>query len=112
MENKKEGILKKFWSKLKNFWNKLKNFWSILGTDVKYCEITDEGFQNEINNRGMDERYKALQYNSADNCAVNVANRGKQHRASEENFKNEQHISGHIVNNKNKTDIAYENERE
>lgn len=37
MENKKEGILKKFWSKLKNFW-------SILGTDVKYCEITDEGF--------------------------------------------------------------------
>ncbi len=70
-------------------------------------------FKTEINNRGMDERYKALQYNSADNCAaVNVANRGKQHRASEENFKNEQHISGHIVKNKNKTDIAYENERE
>lgn len=36
MENKKEGILKKFW-------NKLKNFWSILGTDVKYDKITDEG---------------------------------------------------------------------
>lgn len=89
MENKKEGILKKFWSKLKNFWNNL-------GIDVVDYKFTD----------------KALQYNSADNCAVNVANRGKQHRASEENFKNEQHISGHIVKNKNKTDIAYENERE
>ncbi len=105
MENKKEGILKKFWSKLKNFWNNL-------GIDVVDYKFTDKGFQNEINNRGMDKRYKALQYNSADNCAVNVANRGKQHRASEENFKNEQHISGHIVKNKNKTDIAYENERE
>lgn len=93
MENKKEGILKKFWSKLKNFWNNL-------GIDVVDYKFTDKGFQNEINNRGMDERYKALQYNSADNCAVNVANRGKQH------------ISGHIVKNKNKTDIAYENERE
>lgn len=67
MENKKEGILKKFWSKLKNFWNKLKNFWSILGTDVKYCEITDEGFQEEIDKRGM----KALQDNSAEKCAEN-----------------------------------------
>lgn len=105
MENKKEGILKKFWSKLKNFWNNL-------GIDVVDYKFTDKGFQNEINNRGMDEQYKALQYKSADNCAVNVANRGKQHRASEENFKNEQHISGHIVKNKNKTDIAYENERE
>lgn len=104
MENKKEGILKKFWSKLKNFWNNL-------GIDVVDYKFTDEGFQNEINNRGMDEQYKALQYNSADNCAVNVANRGK-HRASEENFKNEQHISGHIVKNENKTGIAYENERE
>ena len=47
MENKKEGILKQFWNKLKNFWNKLKNFWSILGTDVKYDKITDEGFQEE-----------------------------------------------------------------
>lgn len=74
MENKKEGILKKFWSKLKNFWNNL-------GIDVVDYKFTDKGFQNEINNRGMDERYKALQYNSADNCAVNVANRGKQHRA-------------------------------
>lgn len=72
MENKKEGILKKFWSKLKNFWNNL-------GIDVVDYKFTDKGFQNEINNRGMDERYKALQYNSADNCAVNVANRGKQH---------------------------------
>ena len=105
MENKKDGILKKFWSKLKNFWNNL-------GIDVVDYKFTDKGFQNEINNRGMDKRYKALQYNSADNCAVNVANRGKKHRASEENFKNEQHISGHIVKNKNKTDIAYENERE
>ncbi|MBS1339925.1 MAG: hypothetical protein HP028_01875 [Clostridia bacterium] len=104
MENKKEGILKKFWSKLKNFWNNL-------GIDVEDYKFTDEGFQKEINNRGMDEQYKALQYNSADNCAVNVANRGK-HRASEENFKNEQHISGHIVKNENKTGIAYENERE
>lgn len=66
MENKKEGILKKFWSKLKNFWNNL-------GIDVVDYKFTDKGFQNEINNRGMDERYKALQYNSADNCAVNVA---------------------------------------
>ena len=88
MENKKEGILKKFWSKLKNFWNNL-------GIDVVDYKFTDKGFQNEINNRGMDERYKALQYNSADNCAVNVVN-----------------ISGHIVKNKNNTDIAYENERE
>lgn len=104
MENKKEGIIKKFWSKLKNFWNNL-------GIDVVDYKFTDKGFQNEINNRGMDEKYKALQYNSADNCAVNVANRGK-HRASEENFKNEQHISGHIVKNENKTGIAYENERE
>lgn len=104
MENKKEGILKKFWSKLKNFWNNL-------GIDVEDYKFTDEGFQKEINNRGMDEQYKALQYNSADNCAVNVANRGK-HRASEENFKNEQHISGHIVKNENKTGVAYENERE
>lgn len=104
MENKKEGILKKFWSKLKNFWNNL-------GIDVEDYKFTDDGFQKEINNRGMDEQYKALQYNSADNCAVNVANRGK-HRASEENFKNEQHISGHIVKNENKTGIAYENERE
>ena len=104
MENKKEGILKKFWSKLKNFWNNL-------GIDVEDYKFTDEGFQKEINNRGMDEQYKALQYNSADNCAVNVANRGK-HRASEENFKNEQHISGHIVKNENKTGIAYENARE
>ena len=104
MENKKEGILKKFWSKLKNFWNNL-------GIDVEDYKFTDEGFQKEINNRGMDEQYKELQYNSAENCAVNVANRGK-HRASEENFKNEQHISGHIVKNENKTGIAYENERE
>ena len=28
------------------------------------------------------------------------------------NLKNEQHISGHIVKNENKTGIAYENERE
>lgn len=68
MENKKEGILKKFWSKLKNFWNKLKNFWSILGTDVKYDKITDEGFQEEIDKRGM----KALQANSAEKCAEKV----------------------------------------
>lgn len=61
MENKKEGILKKFWSKLKNFW-------SILGTDVKCDKITDEGFQEEIDKRGM----KALQDNSAEKCAENV----------------------------------------
>lgn len=74
MENKKEGILKKFWSKLKNFWNKLKNFWSILGTDVKYDKITDEGFQEEIDKRGMDnEQYKALQANSAERCAARCA---------------------------------------
>lgn len=48
MENKKEGILKKFWSKLKNFWNNL-------GIDVVDYKFTDKGFQNEINNRGMDE---------------------------------------------------------
>lgn len=105
MENKKEGILKKFWSKLKNFWNKLENFWSNLGTDVE--GYTDEEFQEEIDKRGMD----ALQYKSADNCAVDVANRGE-HRASEKKFKNKQHISGHIVKNGNKTGIAYENERE
>lgn len=52
MENKKEGILKKFWSKLKNFW-------SILGTDVKCDKITVEGL-------------KALQDNSAEKCAENV----------------------------------------
>lgn len=50
MENKKEGILKKFWSKLKNFW-------SILGTDVKYDKIT------------VDEE---LRTNSAENCAEKV----------------------------------------
>lgn len=108
MENKKEGILKKFWSKLKNAWNKFKNVWNNLGIDVEYYKFTDEGFQEEIDKRGM---YDELQYKSADNCAVDVANRGK-HRASEENFKNEQHISGHIVKNENKTGIAYENERE
>ena len=94
MENKKEGILKKFWIKLKNFWNNL-------GIDVEDYKFTDEGFQKEIDKRGMDERYKALQYNSADNCAVNVANRGKQHRASEENLKNE--ISSEIHNNRRKS---------
>lgn len=62
MENKKEGILKKFWSKLKNFW-------SILGTDVKYDKITDEGFQEEIDERGVDEE---LRTNSAENCAEKV----------------------------------------
>lgn len=51
MENKKEGILKKFWSKLKNFWNNL-------GIDVEDYKFTDEGFQKEIDKRGMDERYK------------------------------------------------------
>lgn len=65
MENKKEGIIKKFWSKLKNFWNNL-------GIDVVDYKFTDKGFQNEINNRGMDEQYKALQANSAVKCAENV----------------------------------------
>lgn len=65
MENKKEGIIKKFWSKLKNFWNNL-------GIDVVDYKFTDKGFQNEINNRGMDEQYKALQANSAEKCAENV----------------------------------------
>lgn len=69
MENKKEGILKQFWSKLKNFWNKLENFWSNLGTDVTYYEITDEGFQKEIDKRGVDEE---LRTNSAENCAKKV----------------------------------------
>ena len=41
MENKKEGILKKFWSKLKNAWNNL-------GIDVENYKFTDEGFQKEI----------------------------------------------------------------
>ncbi len=41
MENKKEGILKKIWSKLKNFW-------SNLGIDVEDYKFTDEGFQKEI----------------------------------------------------------------
>lgn len=104
MENKKEGILKKFWSKLKNAWNNL-------GIDVEDYKFTDEGFQKEIDKRGMYDEYKELQYKSADNCAVDVANRGE-HRASEKKFKNEQHISGHIVKNENKTGIAYENERE
>lgn len=61
MENKKEGILKQFWSKLKNFWNKLENFWSNLGTDVTYYEITDEGFQKEIDKRGVDEEFELTQ---------------------------------------------------
>lgn len=65
MENKKEGIIKKFWSKLKNFWNNL-------GIDVVDYKFTDKGFQNEINNRGMDEQYKALQAKSAEKCAENV----------------------------------------
>ena len=104
MENKKEGILKKFWSKLKNAWNNL-------GIDVEDYKFTDEGFQKEIDKRGMYDEYKELQYKSADNCAVDVANRGE-HRASEKKFKNKQHISGHIVKNENKTGIAYENERE
>lgn len=70
MENKKEGILKKFWSKLKNFWSNLE-------TDVKYDKITDEGFQEEIDKRGMDdEQYKALQANSAEKCAEKVLQPG------------------------------------
>lgn len=69
MENKKEGILKQFWNKLENFWNKLENFWSNLGTDVTYYEITDEGFQKEIDKRGVDEE---LRTNSAENCAKKV----------------------------------------
>lgn len=65
MENKKEGILKEFWSKLKNFWNNL-------GIDVEDYKFTDEGFQKEIDNRGMDEDYEALQANSAEKCAEKV----------------------------------------
>lgn len=66
MENKKEGILKQFW-------NKLKNFWSNLGIDVVDYKFTDDGFQEEIDKRGMDnEQYKALQANSAARCAENV----------------------------------------
>lgn len=73
MENKKEGILKQFWNKLKNFWNKLKNFWSNLGIDVVDYKFTDDGFQEEIDKRGMDnEQYEALQANSAARCAENV----------------------------------------
>lgn len=63
MENKKEGILKKFWSKLKNAWNNL-------GIDVEDYKFTDEGFQKEIDNRGMDE--DLLKANSAENCAKKV----------------------------------------
>lgn len=63
MENKKEGILKKFWSKLKNAWNNL-------GIDVEDYKFTDEGFQKEIDNRGMD--YEVLKANSAENCAKKV----------------------------------------
>ena len=62
MENKKEGILKKFWSKLKNFWNNL-------GIDVEDYKFTDEGFQKEIDERGVDEE---LRTNSAENCAEKV----------------------------------------
>lgn len=40
MENKKEGILKKFWSKLKNAWNNL-------GIDVENYKFTDEGFKKK-----------------------------------------------------------------
>lgn len=66
MENKKEGILKQFW-------NKLKNFWSNLGIDVVDYKFTDDGFQEEIDKRGMDnEQYEALQANSAARCAENV----------------------------------------
>ena len=66
MENKKEGILKKFWSKLKNFWHNL-------GIDVEDYKFTDDGFQKEIDKRGVDdEQYKALQANSAEKCAENV----------------------------------------
>ena len=74
MENKKEGILKQFWNKLKNFWNKLKNFWSNLGIDVVDYKFTDDGFQEEIDKRGMDnEQYEALQANSAERCAARCA---------------------------------------
>ena len=73
MENKKEGILKKFWSKLKNFWSKLKNAWNNLGIDVEDYKFTDDGFQKEIDKRGVDnEQYKELQDNSAEKCAKNV----------------------------------------
>lgn len=66
MENKKEGILKKFWSKLKNAWNNL-------GIDVEDYKFTDDGFQKEIDKRGVDdEQYKALQANSVEKCAENV----------------------------------------
>lgn len=66
MENKKEGILKKFWSKLKNAWNNL-------GIDVEDYKFTDEGFQKEIDNRGMDEDYEVvLKANSAAKCAEKV----------------------------------------
>lgn len=67
MENKKEGILKQFW-------NKLKNFWSNLGIDVVDYKFTDDGFQEEIDKRGMDnEQYEALQANSAERCAARCA---------------------------------------
>lgn len=62
MENKKEGILKKFWSKLKNAWNNL-------GIDVEDYKFTDDGFQKEIDKRGVDEE---LRTNSAENCAKKV----------------------------------------
>lgn len=62
MENKKEGIIKKFWSKLKNFWNNL-------GIDVVDYKFTDDGFQKEIDKRGVDEE---LRTNSAENCAKKV----------------------------------------
>lgn len=62
MENKKEGILKKFWSKLKNAWNNL-------GIDVVDYKFTDDGFQKEIDKRGVDEE---LRTNSAENCAKKV----------------------------------------
>ena len=48
MENKKEGILKQFWNKLKNFWNNL-------GIDVVDYKFTDDGFQKEIDERGVDK---------------------------------------------------------
>lgn len=62
MENKKEGILKQFWNKLKNFWNNL-------GIDVVDYKFTDDGFQKEIDKRGVDEE---LRTNSAENCAKKV----------------------------------------
>lgn len=62
MENKKEGILKQFWNKLKNFWNNL-------GIDVVDYKFTDDGFQKEIDKRGVDEE---LRTNSAENCAEKV----------------------------------------